>query len=101
MKARATSLNCMFCFPNVGHVILWRTVPFRFCQILVHMYAQFMERQRSKFPRDLLRSFVITDCYKILKLLGDMPSVFFFKTKSGFVLRHRFLFVLIHRTLMW
>ena len=40
-----------------------------------------MERQRSKFLRDLLRSFVITDCYKILKLLGICQVYFFLKQK--------------------
>ena len=34
------NLVCMFCFPNVGHVmILLRTVSFKFCLIHMHMYA--------------------------------------------------------------
>ena len=38
--ALTSSLACMFCFPNVGHVIiLQRTVSFKFWIIPVHVYA--------------------------------------------------------------
>ena len=49
-----TSLACMFCFTNTGHVIiLWRTVSFKFRIIRVQMYALFMKRKRNNFPWDL------------------------------------------------
>ena len=45
---RLFQLAC-FIFPNVGHVIiLQRNVLFTFRLILVHIYVQFIKRQRVK-----------------------------------------------------
>ena len=53
LTAKYTSLACMFCFPNKGHVIiLYRTVSFKFCPVHVNMYA-LLKRQRVNFPWDL------------------------------------------------
>ena len=39
-KGQWTCLDCMFCFPNAGHVIiLERIVSFKIRLIQVHMYA--------------------------------------------------------------